>query len=127
MASARLSSEAGLPDRPQPGKISRVDRIKHDIAPTASTIDTTALHNAKHLKVISDSIDTILSHPYFQDVTEAEPLGLENSGSRNSFNQQDFERSMDANGRYECACNFWWQSFKPTQAHSPTTSQLRSH
>ena len=40
-------------------------------------------------------------------------------GHKHAFKQEDFQEAMKNTGQYEAACNFWWQSFKPTQPGIP--------
>jgi hypothetical protein len=74
------------------------------------------VNNAKYFTNLRDSIETILSHPFFETVLAEMPLGIGNSGHKNAFNQTDYDTAMANVGLFEASCNFWWQGFKPTQA-----------
>lgn len=127
MAAARPSSEAGLAPNPKakaakptPAFGDKIAKIKTDIAPdTFHEVTAAAVSNAKYFTLLRDSIDVILGHPYFEAVLEEMPLGLDDSGYKHAFAQEDFDTAMVNGGMYECSCNFWWQSFKPTQAVQP--------
>ena len=130
MAAARPSSEAGLAPNPKakaakptPAFGDKIAKIKTDIAPdTFHEVTAAAVSNAKYFTLLRDSIDVILGHPYFEAVLEEMPLGLDDSGYKHAFAQEDFDTAMVNGGMYECSCNFWWQSFKPTQAVQPFVS-----
>jgi hypothetical protein len=119
----RRASDASLSASERSGKASKtgprrnVQQIKDDLSGTAFLeASAAAVSNAKYFTTLRDSIDSILTHPYFETILEDSPLGIGNSGHKNVFKQEDFDTAMADAGLYEGACNFWWQSFKPSQA-----------
>jgi hypothetical protein len=92
--------------------------ILDDVAGSESFAEASAaaVNNAKHHASVRDDIETILAHPLFESILSEDPLGIGNAGHKNVFLQEEFDQAMTTVGLYECACNFWWQSFKPNQA-----------
>jgi hypothetical protein len=71
----------------------------------------TAMANAKYYHELKEAILTVLDHPYFEDVTEASPVGIfsggDMKGHKHVFCQKDFTEAMKNTRLYEAACNFW--------------------
>lgn len=71
----------------------------------------TSTANAKYYQELKDAIKTVLEHPYFDGVTDCQPVGIyaggDMKGHKHAFNQADFAEAMSNTGLYEGACNFW--------------------
>ena len=99
----------------------KIDRDLH--VQEDSDNQVAAAANAKYYSEFKAAVSTVLQHPFFGTVPAEQPVGIFSAGDikghKHAFKQEDFQEAMKNTGQYEAACNFWWQSFKPTQPGIP--------
>lgn len=87
--------------------------------PLCAGTDIPSNINSTHLADMETDLVTILAHPMFEDIVNADPiaLALTSGGSDDTpmghkacFKQAEYNFTMSDKGPglYDCACNFFW-------------------